>query len=191
MAKPPVSCFVYKKLHKYRYLPRPSSGTVKYDCESMMATPENFEDKLEERPKLWVAWLYKNPLKLSGKTVEKIKFLFGEEFQMNEMKVFKNTPHWNNLLWQIKHLIEIRPITFPNGEPTEQDLNSVRLLSDGRCLVDRKFAIDDGVMKISDRQNWTDQLTAEMMSRRALTRYHQNREYQEDAPWTLKHRSDF
>lgn len=98
MAKPPVSCWVYKKLHKYRYLPRPKP--IQYDSDLMSATPDHFEDRLPNAPKLWVAWLYKTPFKQQRDINNAVRFLFGEEFQLNDMKVFKNTPHWNNMLWK-------------------------------------------------------------------------------------------
>jgi len=187
MAKPPVSCWVYKKLHKYRYLPRPLP--IKHDYERMLATPEHFEDKLPNPPKLWVAWVYKSPF-MERKVKEMVVNLFGREYQLNEMKVFKNTPYWNRLLWNVKHLIEIYPITFPNGEPTAADVGNVRLLPTGECLVDPKFAVDEHCLKMSDPKNWTE-ITEGRMQRRATRRFSRCLEVQEDAPWTLQHRSDF
>ncbi|KAL1432796.1 hypothetical protein MTO96_012998 [Rhipicephalus appendiculatus] len=33
--------------------------------------------------------------------------------------VVKNTPFMCKMLWQVKHLVKVTPITFPDGEPTE------------------------------------------------------------------------
>lgn len=38
-------------------------------------------------------------------------------------------------MWKIKHLIKIEPITFPYGEPTENDVNHTYLKENGECLV--------------------------------------------------------
>ena len=90
----------------------------------------------------------------------------------------------------MKHLIEIYPVTFPNGEPKLEDLNSVRVLPTGQCFVDRRFNIDQKTLQISDSKTWR-QIDSSMASRKAMRRYTQCYEIQEDAPWTLSHRSDF
>lgn len=33
--------------------------------------------------------------------------------------IVKNTPFICKMLWQVKHLVKVTPITFPDGEPTE------------------------------------------------------------------------
>uniref|UniRef100_A0A224Z2S6 Large subunit ribosomal protein L30 n=1 Tax=Rhipicephalus zambeziensis TaxID=60191 RepID=A0A224Z2S6_9ACAR len=33
--------------------------------------------------------------------------------------IVKNTPFMCKMLWQVKHLVKVTPITFPDGEPTE------------------------------------------------------------------------
>lgn len=38
-----------------------------------------------------------------------------------------NTPHYNKLLWQVKHLIKMKALTFPDGIPTEKDIDCVRI----------------------------------------------------------------
>lgn len=38
------------------------------------------------------------------------------------MEVLINSAAMNDKLWNVKHLIELRPITFPNGEPSEGDI---------------------------------------------------------------------
>lgn len=43
------------------------------------------------------------------------------------MAIFKNTPSQNRELWRVKHMIEIRPLIFPNGEPTMDDINSLEV----------------------------------------------------------------
>ncbi len=57
------------------------------------------------------------------------------------MTVFKNTAAFNAQLWHVKHLLELRPLTFPHGEPTVDDVNYIEvralcvvILQLGECL---------------------------------------------------------
>jgi large subunit ribosomal protein L30 len=43
------------------------------------------------------------------------------------MEIMKNTASTNEALWHIKHLIELRPITFPYGEPTIDDVGHIEV----------------------------------------------------------------
>jgi hypothetical protein len=56
----------------------------------------------------------------------------------------------NDKLWSVKHLIEVRPISFPNGEPTEADIGFVELHADGRCVIDQKANVDHESVKFID-----------------------------------------
>ena len=47
--------------------------------------------------------------------------------QMYQRVLIPNTPHYNRLLYQIKHLITMKPLTFPDGVPTEKDIGAVRV----------------------------------------------------------------
>jgi len=50
------------------------------------------------------------------------KYLVGRHFKLQEngtTVIVKNTPETNQKLYRIKHLVEIKPITFPNGFPTD------------------------------------------------------------------------
>lgn len=38
-------------------------------------------------------------------------------------------------MWSIKHLIKITPITFPYGEPNEEDIKHTILKENGQCVV--------------------------------------------------------
>jgi len=147
MARPPRSVWVHKKWHKYVNLPRPKLGRVEpFDYEEMDATPERFEYKLDgEPPKLWVAWLFRSPYESPSEVKTDLRRLFGEKWssQTQKMKIFKNTPYWNSILWRVKQYIEIRPITFPHGEPTETDINYTTILSNGECIVNKNMRIDE------------------------------------------------
>ncbi|UXI19450.1 RER1-like protein [Sarcoptes scabiei] len=41
--------------------------------------------------------------------------------------VIPNTPHYNQMLWEIKHLIRLKPLKFPDGIPTEEDIGNVKI----------------------------------------------------------------
>lgn len=50
-----------------------------------------------------------------------------------------NTPHYNRLLFQVKHMIAMKPLSFPDGLPTEKDIGRVRIED------------HSGVVRISDQ----------------------------------------
>lgn len=56
-------------------------------------------------------------------------------FQKYGVAIVKNIPENNARLWKIKHLIKIAPITFPQGEPSEEDLHHTYLKENGECIV--------------------------------------------------------
>lgn len=45
---------------------------------------------------------------------------------MYERVLVPNTPHYNQLLYEIKHLIVMKPLTFPDGLPTEADIGATK-----------------------------------------------------------------
>ncbi|XP_072935157.1 large ribosomal subunit protein uL30m [Epargyreus clarus] len=53
----------------------------------------------------------------------------------NRVTIVKNIPEVNAKLWKVKHLIKITPITFPYGEPTEEDIKYTVLKENGECVV--------------------------------------------------------
>lgn len=55
--------------------------------------------------------------------------------------IVKNIPENNQRLWKIKHLVLVTPITFPYGEPTEEDIRYTFLKENGECLVTKKIAV--------------------------------------------------
>ncbi|CDW56964.1 DNA polymerase lambda [Trichuris trichiura] len=187
MAKPPRACFVYKPLHKYVYLPRPNVRPSDFDYEAAGSSPDDFEEKLEKAPKLWVAWLYRKPSQETRNVRQITKELFGSPPRLLDMKVFKNTPYWNGQLWKIKHLIEINPISFPHGEPTEADIPYVRLLPSGECLVSKRVENQSPIVETDDLGKSLEKL----INRRLKTKWNQFDEILEDSPWSPPARSRF
>ncbi|KRX98306.1 DNA polymerase lambda [Trichinella pseudospiralis] len=176
-------------LHRYRYLPRPITGMHEFDYESMEATPDHFPDKLEIRPKLWVAWLYRQPSNEPRWIKRDIELLFGVKPKLLEMNIFKNMPYWNKRLWKIKHLIEVKPIVFPNGEPTEEDIPYMRLFPDGRCIVDKAMKLD--TLEADELNEEKNELTAKYFNEKLRFKWNRFEDILEDAPWTDPKQSRF
>lgn len=106
------------------------------------------EEVLAQPSKLWMTWLYRDLATEPKWTKERVEKIFGKDykvpkltfspktqFQVGRAEVLKNTEAVNQELWHIKHLIELKPISFPDGEPTNDDLHGIRLDADGICRV--------------------------------------------------------
>lgn len=129
MAKVIRNCWVYKPNYSWHvYLPRRKDTNKEYDYEAHNATPSTFPEPMaEEPPKLWLVWFYRD---LAGEprwTQNRVRRLLGGDPKPGEMLVFKNSADVNKQLWHMKHLIELRPMRFPNGEPTEADVNHLEV----------------------------------------------------------------
>ncbi|KAI3416069.1 hypothetical protein GPALN_005621 [Globodera pallida] len=128
-----------KNARWWRYLPRRDDSHNKLDLDELGEQCATFPDPMPaEAPKLWVAWLYREHSGSGPKIGEQVSKLFGKYARPGEMQVFKNTLSTNKQLWKIKHLIEIRPVTFPDGEPGPGDANHLEVMADGRCVIDRQ-----------------------------------------------------
>lgn len=111
-------------------------------------------------------------------------------FQVNKMKIFKNTPYWNQRLWECKQFIEIRPITFPHGEPTEGDVNYTTILSNGECVVDKNLKLDEGQLTVKAEDDLTSFPRGYVPSK-LLSKWHGGKNIQEDDVWGMKNMSTF
>lgn len=135
MAKVIRTRYVYRKYDRWwQYLPRREDGNKEYDFEKHNATPRDFNEPMDvaEPPKLWLAWAYQPTDGGRFWSKRLVKEVFGCFPEPGKMYVFKNTADTNERLWRIKHLIEIRPMSFPNGEPTVADIAFTELFADGR-----------------------------------------------------------
>ena len=121
MAKVIRNCWVHKKNNRWwRYLPRRDDRVLIYDYEAEENSLRSFPDKMPGvPPKLWLAWLCEDTrnVRLSRDMRHLIRQLFGDNAQPGEMRAFKNMLSTNQQLWKVKHFIDIRPMTFPQGEP--------------------------------------------------------------------------
>ncbi|XP_022250896.1 39S ribosomal protein L30, mitochondrial-like isoform X2 [Limulus polyphemus] len=94
-----------------------------------------------------------NPAKLH--LVQRVKSLYGrpywEKLTMKNLKldgkpssyvILKNTPSINRTLWTVKHLIKVKPITFPYGLPKEGDYSGTFLKPSGEMFVSQKLKVN-------------------------------------------------
>lgn len=186
MAKVIRSRYVFRPHNRiHRYLPRHNEGIKEYKYEDNDASPSNFPDAMTEPPsKLWLAWLYKKPSGEPKWTKQSIHTLFGEKPEPGKMFIFKNTAAINRELWQVKHLIELRPMVFPNGEPTEADIGHIEVHPDGRCVVDQKLPnVNDEKLKLLEANK---QFTPKQLSAKLQVRYHQFKDVYEDTVYNQK-----
>lgn len=70
---------------------------------------------------------------------------------MKDVAIVKNTPENNVLLWKVKHLVSVEPITFPYGEPSENDISHTKLKENGECIVHKKIGVDDKLLEESEK----------------------------------------
>lgn len=70
--------------------------------------------------------------------------------QQGDVAIVKNIPEINSQLWKIKHLIKITPITFPNGMPTENDIDCTYLKENGELMVIKELKPTSEVLKATE-----------------------------------------
>lgn len=70
--------------------------------------------------------------------------------QKGDIAIVKNIPENNSLLWKIKHLIKITPITFPNGEPGEEDIGHTFLKENGEMIVRKELKPAHDVLEATE-----------------------------------------
>lgn len=56
--------------------------------------------------------------------------------------IVMNTASNSKFLWTIKHLIRVRPITFPDGMPTEEDAFATFLKQNGELMIAQRLKVD-------------------------------------------------
>lgn len=55
------------------------------------------------------------------------------------------------MLWKVKHLVKITPITFPNGEPTENDIDYTFLRENGEMVVIKELKPSKEVLEATEK----------------------------------------
>ena len=65
--------------------------------------------------------------------------------------IIPNTPHYNSLLWEVKHLIRLKPLKFPNGIPTEEDIGFIKIdIKTGELLINPSYKLSDQNLEKAD-----------------------------------------
>ena len=65
--------------------------------------------------------------------------------------IIPNTPHYNKMLLEVKHLIRLKPLKFPDGFPTEKDIGSVKVdLSRGEMRINSAYKVSQESLDKSD-----------------------------------------
>lgn len=61
-----------------------------------------------------------------------------------ERVLIPNTPHYNKLLAEVRHLIRMKPLTFPDGLPTEKDIGAVKICEHtGTVRISEQFRVPE------------------------------------------------
>lgn len=64
--------------------------------------------------------------------------------------IVKNTASNNKILWSVKHLIRVKPITFPDGFPSDDDIYSTFLKQTGELVVHPRLKVDVEDLEIDE-----------------------------------------
>lgn len=76
------------------------------------------------------------------------------------------------MLWKIKHLVSVEPITFPYGEPNEEDIKHTKLKECGECVVNKKIAVkNENVEATENFHNDPARLDRHTLARDALLKW--------------------
>ncbi|XP_046457018.1 uncharacterized protein LOC124204052 [Daphnia pulex] len=78
--------------------------------------------------------------------------------------IVANTPSMCAMLWKVKHLIRVTPITFPQGLPEDGDTAGARLQQNGQLVFIPKLKSD--ALQVATQVNFTDR--PEHMDRETL-----------------------
>ncbi|XP_044731082.1 39S ribosomal protein L30, mitochondrial [Chrysoperla carnea] len=79
------------------------------------------------------------------------KILRDFKLEGNDVAIVKNIPENNGRLWRVKHLVEIKPITFPNGEPTENDINCSYLKENGELIISKSLEVSKERLEATEK----------------------------------------
>merc|ERR1712200_88949 len=62
--------------------------------------------------------------------------------------IVANTPAVNAMLWKVKHLIRITPVTFPQGIPSDGDVRGAKLKENGELIFVPKLKNDSTLLEV-------------------------------------------
>lgn len=95
------------------------------------------EYPLNEPPELWVITQIHN---------QKFRPYWEKElmkemglYNVHDISIQMNTESVNEKLWQVKHLVKVQPLRFPQGYPTEDDIGETLLKSNGEFVIFKRL----------------------------------------------------
>lgn len=71
------------------------------------------------------------------------------------------------MLWKIKHLVEILPITFPDGVPTEEDIPNCHLHENGELRISKDLAPNTSKFEATE----TFQKKVDLIEKKTIEKY--------------------
>lgn len=69
--------------------------------------------------------------------------------KLSDVIIVKNIPEMNRLLWRVKHLVEVTPITFPQGFP--KDTRGTYLKENGELTVQKELVACDNSLEETEK----------------------------------------
>ncbi|GAB6024849.1 39S ribosomal protein L30, mitochondrial [Chamberlinius hualienensis] len=81
------------------------------------------------------------------------------ETQYTHPVIVRNSPAVNQMLWHVKHLIRLKPITFPDGFPTEKDIGSTFLNYNGELRIRKEYRYAPEKLVITEEEKKMDPRT--------------------------------
>ncbi|CAG2112386.1 unnamed protein product [Medioppia subpectinata] len=118
--------FDYKRDHTkaYKYPFGINKSAIE---EEMNQINELRQHELKQVSPFHLVWRHKDIYDMAWHERYVLSHLGLHQKEPNLRVVLPNTPHFNDLLWKVKHLIQLMPIAFPDGVPTDRDVGSVKL----------------------------------------------------------------
>nr|CAG4644354.1 EOG090X0EYV [Lepidurus arcticus] len=89
----------------------------------------------------------------------------GLDGKRSDIAVVANTPAMNKMLWDVKHLVRITPVTFPQGLPQDGDLRGAKLLEDGRLIFSPLLKNDTEQLKTSSAVEETKKMDGKTLAK--------------------------
>nr|CAG4643542.1 EOG090X0EYV [Ilyocryptus agilis] len=79
-------------------------------------------------------------------------FGLGEGIKSSTIAIVANTPSNCAMLWSVKHLVRVTPITLPQGLPENGDLSGARLQENGALRFIPQLKSDNGRTQVPSTQ---------------------------------------